>query len=95
MQPLSIKAFTSTSVLNYDSLKQRIIFTATVNVSGDLILQKIILKQVFFFIDRLCARCVDHIYIPCYFMLRILIKRLFWWKLFFSGVEGRINFPGG
>ena len=35
-------------MLNYDSLTQRIIFAAVVNVTGDLILQKFILKQVFF-----------------------------------------------
>ena len=45
---MSIKVFTLISVLNYDSLTQRIIFADVVNVTGDSILQKFILKQVFF-----------------------------------------------
>ena len=41
---MSIKVFTFISVLNYDSLTQRIIFADVVNVTGDSILQKFILK---------------------------------------------------
>ena len=44
--------FTLTSVLSDDSLTQRIIFTAIVNVTGDLILQKFILKLVFFLLTH-------------------------------------------
>ena len=52
IQPLSVKVFTLTSVLSDDSLTQRIIFTAIVNVTGDLILQKFILKLVFFLLTH-------------------------------------------
>ena len=89
-------------MLNYDSLTQIIIFTAIVNVTGDLILQKFILKLVFF----LCAY-VDHIYIYIYMLGLALItllslspyvensyKDFFGVNYFLIGAEGRIDFPG-
>ena len=96
-------------MLNYDSLTQRIIFAAVVNVTGDLILQKFILKQVFFLFDLLCAWCVDHIYVyvcvcvcEVCMALIILLSLLFYIKNSYKKaflVEivfllGRINFLG-
>ena len=74
------------------------------NVTGDLILQNSILKPVFFLLTYYVPDVlIIYVYMPSsaliillsLFMLRILIKRLFWWKLFLIGVEGRIDFLGG
>ena len=85
-------------MLNYDSLTQIIIFTAIVNVTGDL--------TGFLFIDPLCAY-VDHIYIYIYMLGLALItllslspyvensyKDFFGVNYFLIGAEGRIDFPG-
>ena len=83
-------------------MKQRVIFTAIVNVIGDLILQKFILKlSGFLFIVLFCMWYVDHIYmlslalIILLSLLRIWIKRLFRWRLFPSWYRGKDQFPRG
>ena len=53
-------------MLNYDSLTQIIIFTAIVNVTGDLILQKFILKLVFFLLTHYVPMLITYIYIYIY-----------------------------
>ena len=94
-------------MLNYDSLTQRIIFTAIVNVTGDLILQKFILKLVFFLLTHYVPMLIIYIYIYIYMLGLALItlrslspyvensyKDFFGVNYFLIGAEGRIDFPG-
>ena len=54
-------------MLNYDSLTQRIIFAAIVNVTGDVISQKFILKQAIFLLTYYVPDVlIIHIYIYIY-----------------------------
>ena len=62
-------------MLNYDSLTQRVIFAAVVNVTGDLVLQKFILKQVFF----LLTYYVPDVLIIYMYMCGVCVK--FAWHL--------------
>ena len=95
-------------MLNYDSLTQRIIFAAVVNVTGDLILQKFILKQVFFLLTYyvpdvliiymyMCV-CVCEVCMALIILLSLLFyiensyKKAFLVEIVF--LLGRINFLG-
>ena len=92
-------------MLNYDSLTQRIIFTAIVNVTGDLILQKFILKLVFFLLTHYVPMLIIYIYIYMLGLALITLlslspyvensyKDFFGVNYFLIGAEGRIDFPG-
>ena len=80
-------------MLNYDSLTQRIIFAAIVNVTGDVISQKFILKQAIFLLTYYVPDVlIIHIYKVCMALIMLLFllfdiensykKGFFWWKLF-------------
>ena len=92
-------------MLNYDSLTQIIIFTAIVNVTGDLILQKFILKLVFFLLTHYVPMLIIYIYIYMLGLALITLlslspyvensyKDFFGVNYFLIGAEGRIDFPG-
>ena len=94
-------------MLNYDSLTQRIIFAAIVNVTGDVILQKFILKQVIFLLTYYVPDVlIIHIYIyeVCMALIMLLFllfyiensyKKAFLVKIVFLIGEGRIIFLRG
>ena len=95
-------------MLNYDSLTQRVIFAAVVNVTGDLVLQKFILKQVFFLltyyvpdvliISMYICVCVCEVCMALIILLSLLFyiensyKKAFLVEIVF--LLGRINFLG-
>ena len=92
-------------MLNYDSLTQRIIFAAIVNVTGDVISQKFILKQAIFLLTYYVPDVlIIYIYEVCMALIMLLFllfyiensyKKAFLVKIVFLIGEGRINFLGG